>query len=314
MRGALRPVIVAAVVASLGLGAGLTSCAFLLDTETLATGPGTDSTTDQSAVDGPVAADDGGPPGPAAEAGYTHLVYSSDNGWDIGFDGDSGSHDWYLAQFHGPATMLSTVAVSDSGVLTLGCMNCSASEIGSAAPGANQHAYQHGYFEATLRFDPTLGPYSDGYPVWWSLAQEALDGTDVLDAATNYDDYVGIDFMEALTAQGTGHAAFDAGAYWAAIHEFTGVYNMTCGNIGYCQTSSDPTMRVPPGTDWNMFHTYGCLWVPGAVTWYFDGQQERQVTWQNAGAFSIVDRESMALELGTGSDWPVEIQSVRVWQ
>jgi hypothetical protein len=293
-------------------GLVLASCTFLFDTERLATSTVTEGGASDSGSLG-----DGPPPQAppqAIDAGFTHLAYSSDDGWDIGLDGVDGSHAWYRAQFFGGMTTPSSIIDVDAGVLTFGCAPCSGGAIGSAAPGPHQHAYQHGYFEATLRFDPTLGLTSNGYPAWWSASLEHSNGTDVVDAAGPFEHFGAIDFMEAVTAPG-GDAAFGGGAYHAAVHAFSGVYGETCPP-GYCETQNAPgdTLVVDAGTQWNAFHTYGCLWVPGSVTWYFDDHEESRVTWQSGDPYSIIDSQHLVLELTVGSNWPVTIKSVRVWQ
>jgi beta-glucanase (GH16 family) len=82
--------------------------------------------------------------------------------------------------------------------------------------------------------------------------------------------------------------------------------------------------RLPPATDFAEFHTYGLLWVPGRVTWYFDG-----VPLHSEQTYEIFDRQDYFLVIGMqeGVDWKegdqtgVTAQSlrltvdwVRVWQ
>ena len=62
---------------------------------------------------------------------------------------------------------------------------------------------------------------------------------------------------------------------------------------------------------WNAeWHTLGMLWQPGLMTFFMDNQQ----VWQQAytSAQSSIDSQSLFLILGTGRDWLVNVDWVRV--
>ena len=89
-------------------------------------------------------------------------------------------------------------------------------------------------------------------------------------------------------------------------------------------------VHTPAGADFNQFHTYAQLWVPGTngvagfVKNYFDGTLLSQLSWVDAGAgtpppsgsflFSILDQDHLVLCLGTGIGEPMVFDWVRVWQ
>lgn len=85
------------------------------------------------------------------------------------------------------------------------------------------------------------------------------------------------------------------------------------------------------GIDGN-WHTYGCLLTPGKVTWYLDGVAKMTqlysatappnplangtITPTPAGVFNILDTETggMAMILGSGANWPMDVDYVHVGQ
>jgi beta-glucanase (GH16 family) len=82
--------------------------------------------------------------------------------------------------------------------------------------------------------------------------------------------------------------------------------------------------QLPPGVDLSQFHTYGAMWVPGKVTWYFDNQP---LFW--AATYPVFDTQNYYLIAGSqeGVNWNygdmtgvsasrinVDVDWVRVWQ
>ncbi len=180
-----------------------------------------------------------------------------------------------------------------------------------AADGPHQRSFQHGYLEAILRFDPTRGPSSDGWPAFWSLSTEHANNQDSVDGMGGAEKhFAGLDFFEAYTG---GHAAFSGTTYATWVHDWTGIFNVTCSG-GYCDTKNSDAYHVPMGTSWSVPHKYGCLWVPGNVTWFFDDVRGPSVSWTPGATYSILDQNHMIPTLSTGSNWPLEVTSVKIWQ
>jgi len=89
---------------------------------------------------------------------------------------------------------------------------------------------------------------------------------------------------------------------------------------------------APSNIDWTQYHKIGFLWVPatsstnGSATYYLDRQQMGDAaTWaQFTGqsppptgqpwTFGILDSQHLAIMIGTGTNQPMTVQSVNVWQ
>src|SRR6202034_420246 len=98
------------------------------------------------------------------------------------------------------------------------------------------------------------------------------------------------------------------------------------------------SVLVPKGTDFSQYHKYGCLWVPatpstqGYLKFYFDDVQTGATFYwdyynpndpstypaappvNGSTAMSGMDWRHMLPILGTGTDQPMTVQSVSVWQ
>lgn len=259
-------------------------------------------------------------PSPAIKAGYKKLVFFDDfdslNTIDVEGTGKPG-YNWYVdrAVWGRGITEPSAYSVSNS-VLTVSSTGYSAGwALSSFSPKGNVgHSFNYGYFEARIRFDPTLGKTSQGWPAWWSLSTHHSK-------INNMDHWAELDFFEAYTG---GHADY-SGAFVGSVHDWAD------GSKIHYQNSNN-WQPLPKTTDFNQWHTYGCLWQSGEITWYFDDVALMTQTYSAtvapvpaangtttptpAGVFSILDKESegMLLILGSDSDWPMYVDWVRVWQ
>ena len=104
--------------------------------------------------------------------------------------------------------------------------------------------------------------------------------------------------------------------YYGTIHDWY---------AGGGQQQNSPNYHpFPSGTDVTQYHTYGVLWVPGYVTWYFDNQKMG-----SAPTYSIFDQQNYYLILGSqeGVNWSygntsgvtassisISVDWVHVWQ
>lgn len=256
-------------------------------------------------------------PAAAAKSGFKTLTFDDEfdslKTIDVNATGKQG-YNWYTdLPFHGGRTLPSAYSILN-GVLTVSSTGWTANwALSSFSPGGNVgHSFQYGYFEARMRFDPALGPKSQGWPAFWSLSTSHT----VTDDLTHWAE---LDFFEAYTG---GHAPY-TGAFVGTIHDWAkdSTLHYQNKNNWYPQ----------PVVDYSQWHTYGCLWQPGQVTWYFDGvplitqkyfadrppdpPTKSQVPVQN-GVFHILDSEvgGMTLILGSSPGWPMQVDYVRVWQ
>jgi len=184
------------------------------------------------------------------------------------------------------------------------------------------HTFRFGYFEARMRFDPTLGNISRGFPAWWALSTTYSRVDKMFDSER----WAELDFFEAYTSA-YGFSDYN-GSFVGTVHDWAESATVQYQNANNIQP-------VPEGTDFNQWHTFGCLWTPGEITWYFDGvplmTQKYSATdppnpTPNAragspippppGTFSILDTDPQGLLIILGSDpnWPLYVDWVRVWQ
>jgi hypothetical protein len=144
-----------------------------------------------------------------------------------------------------------------------------------------------------------------------------------------YQSWTEVDFMEYDAGQylyqnGIGHWTSFPGGSFSTSNPYHAVPN--CAGC----------VAVPTTTNFAQPHRYGCLWVPatpstrGYLKFYFDGVQTASPTFywdyynpsappdpvpvNGSTAMSVMDQRHLALILGTGTDQPMTVHSVTVWQ
>ena len=265
------------------------------------------------------------PPDVAANAGYTDLAFHDDFTSMASIDryatGEEG-HLWYADRpwVPGAVTSPGVIDVSD-GVLTLNEDQERGSwGLGTVSPKSRAgRTFQHGYFEARLWFDPTLGPKAAAWPAFWSLPTSQIFGTTA-------PHHVEIDFFEAYHEP---HGPY-SGQFAGTVHDFT--HSDSDSSSSSWQNTNNVSSSAPlTRAGW---HEYGCLWQPGHLSWYLDGVQMVGVTYgadirpscevmnpqtgtvaRPMGMFSVADDRDarVAIILSAGRGWPLKVDWVRVW-
>ncbi len=292
------------------------------------------------------------PPAPAAARGYTT------NTFDSKFDPSevdlansrTGGYKWYFWQFYGTKVPGSHVLAFNHPGITLSPESGAKRgfTLSTVAPSTGRDKLVGtafgggGYFEATLKFDPSAlvydshyaNAYPHGSPTFWSLPAERLmvpDAAHWKGQPAGYEHAMEVDFFEF-------NCAPQEHCYGGTLHEWYGIWNKTCPR--FCQVASrNNKRRVPSNTDFNSFHKYGFLWVPatdtqsGYAEFYFDGQlMGDRVSWTKFRDqspptapksfsypfadwnFGVIDEQHLVLMLSTGGDTPTAIKEVNVWQ
>jgi hypothetical protein len=148
------------------------------------------------------------------------------------------------------------------------------------------------YFEASISnstADPT--PSTSGWPAFWMMSDEFLWGS-----VTN--NFWEVDFYEKYYS--------DQRRVWA-VHEWLA--------SGSQITRVNGLETHPSGYNFNQFHTYGMLWVPGdRYVFYTDNVAVGTYTYANNSSLVKGDNQSWNLILGTSGGWPMQVDWVRVWQ
>jgi len=240
---------------------------------------------------------------PPAARGY-QLVFSDEfDKLDLSPDG-LGANTWYEGVWfnhnHPPRYNISVANSQLSLVWRAGQRSFDTSIVTLAHD--NQHAktWRHGYFEVRAKWDVAKG----AWPAFWLIPIQNANGKDVYNGVKESGE---LDIFEGQGAE--PHTFYGTVHDWLNGRDIKGAKN---------------NFPLRADQDFSQFHTYGVLWVPGKVTWYFDdeplhsesappifdrqdfylvlGMQEG-VNW-HAGDVSGVDRDKMTLVI----DW------VRVWQ
>jgi len=240
------------------------------------------------------------PPAQARAAGLTDLVFDDEftTTSTISPNG-TGSYNWYATNFFSASATLppSGYSVQD-GYLTI---KTDASGYGdglaTAAPGHTTQAWQHGYFEASIRFNPA-GNEGSSWPAFWSWSIEDATGQDESNGTRG--PYAELDFMEAYPVAPREVAVI------TTIHQWFDSVSI--------DTNSNNVPTIPKGTNFDQFHVYGCLWTPNQVVWYFDNKPVTTVQTGPGTPFTAIEQEHMFVILGTGKNWPINVDYVHVWQ
>jgi hypothetical protein len=155
------------------------------------------------------------------------------------------------------------------------------------------HAWRYGYFEARMKWNPVPG----AWPAFWLIPVPPAPESGELDIF-----------------EGQGNEP----------HTFFGTIHRWKGSRELASSSKRNRLPIPLDADFATYHTYGLLWVPGRVTWYFDG-----VPLHSERTYEIFDKQNYLMILGiqegvnwksgdlTGVDAQVltlTVDWVRVWQ
>ncbi len=236
------------------------------------------------------------PPPQAVAAGYTNLVFDDEfNSPNTVSPDGTGNYNWYLTNFTNPALSLTGTGYGiDDGILTILTDNSGYSDgLQTADPLNTTQAWQHAYFEASILFCQYCSTGA-AWPAFWATSIENATGQ--LPAGQPYAE---LDFMEYYT-QG------QQSNYATTVHQWLNQTNV--------QNTNNNVPQIPPGTDFSVWHTYGCLWTPNLVRWYFDNQLVTTVATGPGTPFTAIEQEKMFLILGAGAYWPMSVDYVRVWQ
>lgn len=239
-------------------------------------------------------------PAQASAAGYSALVFGDEfNSAATISPNGSGSYKWYTTNFYSPSETLPTSGYKvGNGYLTiLTDASGYSAGIATASPANNSGVWQHGYFEARIRFNPA-GNQGSAWPAFWSYSIERALGS------VPSGSYFGeLDFMECYP---TGSAC----TYITTVHQWL---NNDSGDTSVAQ-NPDNEPAVPAGMDFTQWHIYGCLWTPNQIQWYLDNKLVTTVATGPGTSFTALEQNHMFLVLGTGKNWPMDVDYVHVWQ
>lgn len=180
-----------------------------------------------------------------------------------------------------------------------------------------------GYFEAKFSYNPNFTPaasFSFPFQYWPGFWIEDINlWLSINDGVAAGRNLAELDFFEGFGGSGQSNTAFE-------VHDWT-------DNIHSVQLNNgQPNLGSP---NFNNMNTFGTLWVPqsknggtGLVQRFFNGTHltSADVTYSSSttspeadggftGVFSDLDTSvGYALQIGSGHNWPINIDYVMVWQ
>jgi hypothetical protein len=210
---------------------------------------------------------------PPQAAGY-NLVFSDNfNTLNLSPNGLQ-SYNWYNpGMFWEAPAPYSNISVSNS-ILNLiwkkGQPSADTSLATAAKNGSYYRAWKYGYFEVRMRWDTVKG----AWPAIWLIP------------------------VQGITCHGCEQGELDIfEGQGASPHTFTGTIHDWNSPTGAHQQGKNFNLG---SVDLSQYHTYGVLWTPGQVTWYFDNQ-----ALYSYRTYSIFDKQNYYLVIGSqeGANW-----------
>lgn len=244
------------------------------------------------------------PPSYASSAGYTNLVFDDEmNTNSVAPSSTStGNYKWYTYNWATPSNSLPSSDVTfQNGYATI-TTDTSGYSYGITTIGLGNltHVWQHGYFETRMRYAPkgnTVGSPT-AWPAFWGFDEAGITGT-----YTTGTPYGELDVLECIPSGGAGTAC----AMYDTVHQWL---NNAAGAQG---PSSNNPPTVQTGIDYSQWHTYGALWTTNQIQWYLDGVLLNTLAVGPSTSFTGIETSHIALILGTGPSWPMDVDYVRVW-
>jgi len=210
------------------------------------------------------------------------LVFADEfDALDLGMSEDRSSaqpHIWYegvwFSHHHAPAASFTVANSALSIEWKRGQLQPDSSITTFSRHNPHYAAWRYGYFEARMKWQPVEG----AWPAFWLIAVEGAAENGPIEAGE----------MDVFEGQGS-----EPHTFFGTIHDWKGQQHLA-------STSSHNRFPLPPNTNFADYHTYGLLWVPGSVTWYFDG-----APLHTERTYEIFDRQSYCLILAMqeGADW-----------
>jgi beta-glucanase (GH16 family) len=241
---------------------------------------------------------------PPPQAEGCRLVFADEfDADDLSPDG-AGVHTWYEGVWwyhkHAP---LSNISIEGSVLSLKWARGQEASDTSISTLSRDAHhfaAWRYGYYEARMRWDVVRG----AWPAFWLIPVQDAEDKAVYNGTKETGE---IDIFE---GQGDHPHTF-----YGTIHDWVNLHD---------HANRDNTFQLSDNVDFSEFHTYGLLWTPGEVTWYFDNHPLH-----SEKTPAIFDRQDFFLVLGmaAGEDWKagnlsgvpapsmtLNVDWVRVWQ
>jgi beta-glucanase (GH16 family) len=218
-------------------------------------------------------------------------------------DANSPGYVWYPGIWYSSSLPNPGLITSPSGVVDLAWSRSATSSPAETQIMTISHngtttarTWRHGYFEARMKWDPVVG----AWPAFWLNPIQEVRGQ-----ATQHGE---IDIFE---GQGS-----DPHTYYGTLHDWSGSTHLGA--------TSPNAFNLAANNDFSQWHTYGLLWTPGHVTWYYDN-----VAVGSANTYADMESQDfyLLLSMNFGNNWSegnlsgvtvnsahLQVDWVRVWQ
>lgn len=257
------------------------------------------------------------PPPQALQVGYRTLIFDDDftsqNSIDINSTGEDG-YKWYVDRMNGWSTIQPNEIAINNSVLTITQTDTSGVNYAictTSSVSKNGQAFRYFYAEARMKFTPNPAwPNAQGGPAFWSLS---TDDVWAYDAENTVDRWAELDFYE-----------YTPYSFNGSVHDWVHV-DKTQPKVDYVNYNTNGN-SIPNDMDFTQWHTYGCLWTPGAIQYFLDDVPLNTTHYSATtvppehpdypiGTFSQLDAETngMTIILGSGYNWPIDVDWVRMW-
>ncbi len=219
-------------------------------------------------------------PAQAVSAGYSTLTFDDEfNTLSLApSSASSANYNWYPGIWWENPGPPSSLITDNSSAVDLDWSQASSHSTGlydtsissESANGSAGRTFRYGYFEASMKWDNVTG----SWPAFWMLPIQEIQGSTINGE---------IDIFEGEANDNT---------YYGTLHTWNGATQTWASNPNY--------FKLPSNNDFTQFHTYGLLWTPGKVTWYYDNNPVG-----SASTPALFDQENFFLVLGSqeGVNW-----------
>ncbi|MGA3344255.1 MAG: glycoside hydrolase family 16 protein [Terracidiphilus sp.] len=242
---------------------------------------------------------------PPQAAGYSLVFEDNFHPLDLSADG-RGDHNWYNGVWFRHQLPPNSNVETTHGYLSIhwkreqGTPETSITTLSRDL--RHFRAWRYGYFEAQMKWRPVRG----SWPAFWLIPVQDAQRTNMYGSTRESGE---IDIFE-----GQGERTHD---YYATIHDW--INSKDAHNNG-----GNNRLTLPSQTDYAQWHTYGLLWTPGKMTWYFDN-----VPIHSESTYGVFDMQDyyLALTEQVGPNWKygstvgvdendmsLDVRWVRVWQ
>lgn len=242
---------------------------------------------------------------PAAFRDYRLVLFDDFNTDDLGFaEGGRAQqpNTWYegvwFSKHHAPRENFVFSASELSLIWKRGQPQPDSSIATFSRNNPHYHAWRYGYFEARMKWQPQPG----AWPAFWLIPIQPAINQSQRETGE----------LDIFEGQGT-----EPHTFFGTIHRWNGARDVE-------NSSPNNHFALARSTDFSQFHTYGLLWLPGRVTWFFD-----DVPLHTEATYDIFDHQDyfLVLSMQEGSDWKtgdltgvsaeiltLTVDWVRVWQ